>query len=226
MNDLSRQHEESFRALFETMAQGVVYQDREGHILTANAAAERILGLTTVFGIVKQNQGHIRVYSEANLGTTFKIYLPRCKTERNTETTATVHRSLHGTETVLLVEDEEQVLKLGRRILEQHGYTVLTSATALAAQKVAAQYPNPIHLLIADVIMPGMNGKELMERLRSRNPRLRCLFMSGYRADVMAHHGVLDAGVQFIEKPFSIQTLTGKLRDVLEQPPSEHTTVS
>ncbi len=176
------------------------------------------LGLATVFGVVKQNHGVISVYSEPGQGTTFKIYLPRVEAGSVVAEPKPLGRSVRGTETVLVVEDEEQILNLGRRILEQHGYTVLTARTPAAARVLVEQYQEPIHLLITDVVMPGMNGKELRERLRTLHPGLKCLFMSGYTANVIAHHGVLEGGVQFLQKPFTIQSLAEKVRETLEQP--------
>ena len=174
------------------------------------------LGLATVFGIVKQNRCLINVYSEPERGTTFKIYFPRgagvpvaeAEPMRSSET---------GNETVLIVEDEELILKLGRKILAQHGYTVLTAATPQAALEISAHHPGPIHLLITDVVMPGMNGKELREQMRTGRRVMKCLFMSGYTADIIAHHGVLDGDVEFIQKPFTIQSLTEKVRAVLNK---------
>jgi signal transduction histidine kinase/PAS domain-containing protein len=174
------------------------------------------LGLATVFGIVKQNQGLINVYSEPGQGTTFKIYLPRVETDALAAEPRTVHRSQRGTETVLLVEDEEQILNLGRRILLQQGYTVLTGLAPGDALALAAKHIGPIHLLITDVVMPGMNGKELRDRLLASRPDLKCLFMSGYTADVISHYGVLEEGVHFLQKPFTIQTLAAKVREALD----------
>ncbi len=176
------------------------------------------LGLATVFGIVKQNRGLINVHSEPGQGTSFKIHLLRAEAEALGATAVAPKREVHGTETVLLVEDEGQILHLGRRILEQHGYTVLAASTPAAALEVAAQLGAPIHMLITDVVMPGMNGKELVAQLRVGRPGLRCLYMSGYTANVIAHHGVLDAGVAFLQKPFTIQTLAEKVREVLDTP--------
>jgi two-component system cell cycle sensor histidine kinase/response regulator CckA len=178
------------------------------------------LGLATVFGIVKQNHGVINVYSEPGQGTTFKVYLPRVEAGLAVAEPRPPGRSVRGTETLLVVEDEEQILNLGHRILEQHGYTVLTARTPAAAQVLVEQYQEPIHLLITDVVMPGMNGKELRERLRSVHPALKCLFMSGYTANVIAHHGVLEDSVQFLQKPFTIRSLVEKVRETLEQPPT------
>ena len=174
------------------------------------------LGLATVFGIVKQNRGLINVYSEPGQGTTFKIYLPRAKAEAVVAKTRTSGPAGRGTETVLLVEDEEQILTLGRRILEQHGYVVLASSTPQAALALAAAQAETIHLLVTDVVLPGMNGKELLQLLRATHPKLKCLFMSGYTANVIAHHGVLEEGVQFLQKPFTIRTLADKVRELLD----------
>jgi PAS domain S-box-containing protein len=174
------------------------------------------LGLATVFGIVKQNHGLINVYTEPGHGTTFKLYLPRSEAPV-APLDETPSHAQRGTETVMLVEDEEQILNLGRRILEQHGYTVLAAPTPAAALALAAQQVGTIHLLITDVVMPGMNGKELDERLRASHPALKCLFMSGYTANVIAHHGVLDEGVQFLQKPFTARKLTAKVREVLDR---------
>ena len=129
----------------------------------------------------------------------------------------TIHAIETGTETVLLVEDEEIILKLGKRILAQHGYNVLMASLPERALEIAALHPGPIHLLITDVVMPGMNGKELREQLKTTRKELKSLFMSGYTADIIAHHGVLDEGVEFIQKPFTIQSLTEKVRMVLQQ---------
>jgi signal transduction histidine kinase/ActR/RegA family two-component response regulator len=174
------------------------------------------LGLATVFGTIIQNQGLIHVDSEEGRGTTFKIYLPRAKAEGAAVAQGPDRRSMRGTETVLLVEDEEQILNLGRRILQQYGYTVLALATPQAALALAAQHSGPLHLLVTDVVMPGMNGKELRDRLRTSHPELKCLFMSGYTADVIADNGVLDDGVHFIQKPFTIGSLVETVRSACE----------
>jgi CheY-like chemotaxis protein len=173
------------------------------------------LGLATVFGIVKQNRGLISVYSESGQGTTFKVFLPRAAIPTSTPAPLVQRQSLLGTETVLLVEDESQVLNLGRRILEQYGYTVLTALTPETAFALAADRAGPIDLLVTDVIMPGLNGKELEQRLRVRRPDLKCLFMSGYTGNVIARHGILEEGVNFLQKPFTNQTLVEKVRETL-----------
>ncbi len=175
------------------------------------------LGLATVYGIVKQNQGFINVYSEPGQGTSFKIYLPRYAASepasaRSMPAPAAVST---GTETVLLVEDEEALLKLGKLLLERLGYTVLAASGPGEALQLAEAYPDAIHLLLTDVIMPEMSGRDLWERLRVLRPGLKCLFMSGYTANVIAHHGVLEEGVHFLQKPFPREVLASKLREVL-----------
>lgn len=174
------------------------------------------LGLATVFGIVKQNQGLIEVESEPGQGTTFKICLPRAKAEDRGSELEVAARIVGGTETLLFVEDEQQILKLGQRILVQQGYQVLAAATPQAALDIARTHPGPIHLLISDVVMPEMNGKVLLERLRHYRPGVKCLFMSGYTADVIAPHGVLEEGMEFLQKPFSLQAITSRIRQVLD----------
>ena len=181
------------------------------------------LGLAMVFGIVKQNHGFVSVQSEPGQGAVFKVYLPRAKSGVVPVEQKPAPVSLRGTETVLLVEDEDQVLILARRILERLGYTVLVAGTPEAALVVAARHNGPVDLLITDVVMPGMTGKQLRDQLRQSQPDLICLFMSGYTADVIAHHGVLDEGVEFLQKPFSVQSLAENVRRLLEprrEPPN------
>jgi CheY-like chemotaxis protein len=175
------------------------------------------LGLATAYGIVKQNHGFIHAYSEPGRGTTFKIYLPVHKIgaagAAPESTTPTLAR---GNETILLVEDEPAILAVGTKILERQGYTVLAAASPDQALRFSRKHAGDIHLLITDVVMPRMNGGDLARNLLARYPDLKCLFMSGYTANVIAHHGVLDAGVHFIQKPFSIQDLATKVRTALE----------
>jgi len=175
------------------------------------------LGLATVFGIVKQNNGFINVYSEPGQGTTFKIYLPRTESGVVEEAIAVSSKNLMGNETVLLVEDEESILNLGTTILTQYGYTVLSAKSPSDALIMAKHSGEPIHLLVTDVVMPEMNGKELMERISAVRPGIKCLFMSGYTANAIAHHGVLDSGVHFLQKPFSVRHLAEKIREVLDE---------
>jgi CheY-like chemotaxis protein len=175
------------------------------------------LGLATVYGIVKQNNGFINVYSEPGQGTTFKIYLPTFETDASmSEMEEKQNQPQGGTETVLIVEDEAAILKIGRAMLEGLGYTVLTAGSPREAIRLADGYSSAVHLLITDVVMPEMNGRELAENLKLSYPDLKCLYMSGYTADVIAHHGVLEEGVNFIQKPFSMKDLSKKVRETLE----------
>ncbi|MFZ5568983.1 MAG: PAS domain S-box protein [Thermodesulfobacteriota bacterium] len=174
------------------------------------------LGLATIYGAVKQNNGFINVYSEPGQGTAFKIYLPRTAIKEGDEGGKPLPKPAGGTETIMLVEDEPSILNLGKAILERYGYTVLAARTPMGAQHMASQHNGPIHLLITDVVMPQMNGRELTVSLSLDRPGLKTLYMSGYTANVIAHHGVLEEGVHFLQKPFSIQTLTNKVREVLE----------
>jgi len=175
------------------------------------------LGLATVYGIVKQNGGFIDVYSEPGQGTTFKIYLPRYRGKEEQARVADVAPVVErGRETVLLVEDEPAILDVATQMLEIHGYRVLAAATPGEAIRLAEEHRGEIHLLMTDVVMPEMNGRELAKKLLSLHPGLRRLFMSGYTADVIAHHGVLDEGVQFIQKPFTLNALAAKVREVLD----------
>jgi len=176
------------------------------------------LGLSTVYGIVKQNDGFIYVASELGKGTTFNIYLPRFLAETAQDLPAKVaDKRRTGTETILLVEDDEAILNLSKMILENLGYTVLAARTPVHAIHLAEQHPGALHLLITDVVMPEMNGRLLAEQLRSIRPRLKCLYMSGYTADVIAHRGILDGGVNFIQKPFGSDEFAAKVRQVLDR---------
>ncbi|MFZ5570821.1 MAG: PAS domain S-box protein [Thermodesulfobacteriota bacterium] len=175
------------------------------------------LGLATVYGIVRQNDGFIHVHSEPGHGTTFKIHIPRTQAAAETAPQESGRKPAGGTETVLLVEDEPAILKLAQAILERYGYTVLAARTPREAREIAGSHPDPIHLLITDVVMPQMNGRDLLESIATLRPEIRVLFMSGYTADVIAHHGVLDEGIHFLQKPFSVRTLSAAVRDVLDR---------
>ncbi len=175
------------------------------------------LGLATVYGVVKQNNGLINVYSEPGQGTTFKIYLPRHKAKTTPlPKKGTDKPSGRGHETVLLVEDEPSILRMTTMMLERQGYKVVGASTPGEAVRLAAEHAGDIHLLMTDVVMPEMNGRDLAKNILSLYPGLKCLFMSGYTANVIAHHGVLDEGVNFIQKPFSKEDLTAKVRAVLD----------
>jgi len=177
------------------------------------------LGLATVYGIVKQNQGFINCSSEPGQGTTFRIYLRVYAAGQAGQAPEGAEAALpaHGHETVLLVEDESAILALGTRILERLGYQVLAASTPGKAIRLAEEHSGEIQLLITDVVMPEMNGRDLAKRLLSLYPNLKRLFMSGYTADVIAHHGVLEEGVHFLQKPFSMKQLEIDVREALEQ---------
>jgi len=176
------------------------------------------LGLATVFGIVKQSDGDIQVYSEEGHGTVFKIYLPRAdEPELDVANAKQDKRMPQGTETVLVVEDEVAVRELIMQTLHESGYTLIGASNGSEALKLSQTYEADIHLLLTDVIMPQMSGKELAEQLVAQRPKLKILFASGYTDDAIAQHGVLDPGVTFIQKPFSPVALAKKVREVLDQ---------
>jgi len=175
------------------------------------------LGLSTVYGIVKQSGGNIWVYSEAGKGTTVKIYLPRVDEgaeEYKRPVTLTVLPE--GNETILLVEDDEMVRRLARDVLKTSGYQVLEAASGSVARQICEQNKEVIHLLLTDVVMPEMSGREVVNRLLPLHPEMRVLYMSGYAENSIVHHGVLDEGISFIAKPFSPQALTLKVREILD----------
>jgi signal transduction histidine kinase len=179
------------------------------------------LGLATVYGIVKQSGGYIWVYSEPEHGTTFKIYLPRAVDGALSEAdvSAPLLAAPGGTETILVVEDDAPLRALVRGVLAASGYTVLEARAGEEAVRLGEQYAGPIHLLLTDVVMPGLSGRELAERLAARHPGLRVLFMSGYTDQVVVEQGMLEARAPFLQKPFSPETLRRKLREVLDPSP-------
>jgi two-component system cell cycle sensor histidine kinase/response regulator CckA len=175
------------------------------------------LGLATVYGVVKQSSGYIAVASELGKGASFRIYLPRIdKPAAAKSESVQPPLAVGGSETILLVEDAEALRKLAQMFLRDNGYRVLTAADGSEAQQVAAQNPGPIHLLLTDVVMPGINGRVLAERLAPRHPAMKVLYMSGYTDSFIAGHGVLEAGIHLLHKPFTEQALLSKVRELLD----------
>ena len=177
------------------------------------------LGLSTVYGIVKQNEGYIYVYSEPEHGTTFRIYFPMVThdpSEKKAETSKNEDSLPKGTETILLVEDEPQILNMADQILESLGYTLFKTTSPEEALQIAKTHADKLDAVITDVILPGMNGKALLERLYSITPNIKCLYISGYTANAILHQGILDEGINFLQKPFSLNDLAIKIREVLD----------
>jgi CheY-like chemotaxis protein len=173
------------------------------------------LGLSTAYGIVKQSGGQIWVYSEPGRGSTFKVYLPRIEGTARAAAGPAEQRSLRGSETILIVEDEPVVRGLVLEILTRQGYEVLEAPDAAAARLLCERHQGSIDLLLTDVVMPHTNGRELAEALRSRRPGMRVLYMSGYTDDAVVLHGIQE-GANFLEKPFRPDSLARKVREVLE----------
>jgi DNA-binding response OmpR family regulator len=187
------------------------------------------LGLSTVYGIVKQSEGYIWVYSETGKGTTFKIYLPRVGATVDTEAAQTAAPSQQpgqGRETILLVEDEENLRQLTRQSLENQGYRVIDAADGAAAIRLSQAHKGPIHLLLTDVIMPGMNGRELANQVSPSRPEMKVLYMSGYTENHIGHNGTLDQGIILLQKPFTLPALKAKVREVLDTPPPKEIQMS
>ena len=174
------------------------------------------LGLSTVYGIVKQSGGNLWVYSEPGRGATFKIYLPRVDDPTDAPADPAARDALTGSETILVVEDESGVRELVRKVLERHGYHVLMAAAPHEALELAENHDGPIHLLTTDVVLPEMSGKTLAQQIAIARPQIRVLYMSGYTDDAIVHHGVLDADTPFLQKPFTPCALARKVRTVLD----------
>jgi CheY-like chemotaxis protein len=179
------------------------------------------LGLSMVYGGVKQNWGYIWVYSELNRGTTFKIYLPRIKGVAMPAGRVVRSRikQAQGSETILLVEDEDGVRSFVYNVLRSGGYRVLVAGLPEKALEICRQSEEPIHVLLTDVVMPQMNGRELVEKVLSQRPDTRVIYMSGYTDVAMSHHETLQAGIPFLEKPFSAESLIRTVREVLDSLP-------
>ncbi|MEE4166327.1 MAG: response regulator, partial [Desulfocapsaceae bacterium] len=175
------------------------------------------LGLATVYGAVKQNNGTINVVSSPGQGTTIEIYIPRYYGREQEQPEDTLSKlDVRGSETILVVEDEQTILDLVREMLEHLGYHVLSSISPLQAIEIAQSCDRDIHLFLLDVIMPEINGRDLAEQLLSIKPEARCLYMSGYTSDIIASQGLLDEGIELIQKPFSQQDLAVKIRQSLD----------
>ncbi len=203
------------------MDQDMVAYIFEPFYTTRQARGGSGLGLATVYGIVRQNEGFVNVRTEPGNGATMEIYLPRFSGDAEktpgTGASKTDNPPRGRGETVLLVEDEAVILDVGREILERLGYNVAAAATPGEALRQVAARNDEIKLLITDVVMPEMNGRELAEKIRRINPGLKCLFVSGYTSDVIAHHNVLDHGIQFLQKPFSINALAAKVHQIMAE---------
>lgn len=187
------------------------------------------LGLSTVYGIVKQSEGYIWPYSEPNKGTTFKIYLPRVTAAGETisaQPPLIASKSQSAHETILVVEDEESLRHMARVYLERQGYLVLEAPEGNAAIQLANSYAGPIHLLLTDVIMPGMNGRELARHISTLRPETKVLYMSGYTENAIGHNGMLEEGIILLQKPFTLPALKAKVREVLDTPNPQEVTMS
>jgi two-component system cell cycle sensor histidine kinase/response regulator CckA len=183
------------------------------------------LGLSTIYGIVKQNNGFIWVYSEPGQGSTFKVYLPKVEKDvKAEEEEQPPVENLSGSETVLIVEDDNSLRKLAQKSLQSHGYRVLVAENGEDALRINKEYDGTIDLMVTDVVMPKMGGRETAKRLQQLHPQMKVIYMSGYTDDSIVHHGVLAPGLNFLEKPFSPEGLARKMREVLDYQQQEQTT--
>jgi two-component system cell cycle sensor histidine kinase/response regulator CckA len=202
------------------MAPGVKKNIFEPFFTTKEKDKGTGLGLSTVYGIVKQSGGDIWVYSEPDYGTTFKIYLPRVDEPQDIDEVKEkgIEEGLpHGDETILVVEDDEEVRKITGRILRMQGYRVLEASNGGDVFSVCDQHDGPIHLMVTDVVMPKMHGPELAKRVSSLYPEMKVIYMSGYVEKVISHHGILEKGMEYIQKPFTVNELARKVREVLDK---------
>lgn len=181
------------------------------------------LGLATIYGIVRQHLGHIWLYSEPGKGTTFNIYFPQAARQPENRKTGERKNSRSGADTIMVVEDQEQVRKMICLMLKQQGYFILEAENGQKGIEVAAAHNGNIDLLITDVVMPGLNGKELYNELFKSRPDLKVLFISGYPREIISYHGILEEGLNFLQKPVPLDLLTRKIREIIEDfKPQEH----
>ena len=183
------------------------------------------LGLSIVFGIIQQSGGNIEIYSELNKGTSVKMYLPRADQGAALEAETAVPAALGGTETILLVEDEDMVRQLVRETLEREGYNLLDASGAAEAQSISRRHTGTIDLLITDVVMPKLSGRELAKKLAAERPGLTVLYMSGYTDNAVLANGTLNESMAFLQKPFTPSALSRKVRQVLDQAAAVRKTV-
>jgi CheY-like chemotaxis protein len=201
------------------MDQGTLQHIFEPFFTTKERGKGTGLGLATVYGIVNQSGGHVWAYSEPGKGTTFRIYLPRMRREETSGVAkAPSGAASRGSETILVVEDENTVRMVAVGNLRKAGYRVLEARNAEEALQAASAHGGSIDLVLTDVLMPGIHGPELVRRFRERTPGLRALYMSGHADDALFHHGILEGGLAFLEKPFTRDELTRKVREVLDTP--------
>jgi two-component system, cell cycle sensor histidine kinase and response regulator CckA len=199
------------------MTEGVKQHIFEPFFTTKETGKGTGLGLAVIHGVIKQSKGYIEVYSESDVGTTFEIYLPRVEPSPALDNSVSkIHHDMHGTETILLVEDDIAVRALTHHILVNHGYTVLKASDGNEGLRVAERYTDTIHLLITDVVMPGLSGRQLAERMQSVHPEAKVIYLSGYMDDAVVRHGILQDEVHFLQKPFSIDALILKTSEVLD----------
>lgn len=199
------------------MSEDVLAQVFEPFFTTKGVGQGTGLGLATVYGIVKQSGGHIEASSRAGAGTSFRVYLPLVEQPKSQSGSVEMRLAAKGRETILLVEDEEGVRRMTKLMLSQNGYTVLEAANGKEALAVAERHSGPIHLLLTDLVMPNLSGRDVAERLTAVRSRLRVLFMSGYTEDVIVRQGIESATADFLPKPFSLASLTNKVREVLDR---------